>query len=384
MIYLDNAATTKPLDGLPELAGQYMSSLWFNPSALYAPAVGVKLELDVIRRQILDAFSHSSDQHRCVFTSGGTESANMVLKSGISRRKDANVVVGGFEHQCVEEAAKAIQARGIEIRHAACDTHGYIDTPNVLSQVDEKTALVCVMHVNNETGAKNDICAIAAAVKRKNPKTLFFSDGVQAFLRISVPDTSHIDYYSVSAHKIHALKGTGALFYSSKTPLKPFLDGGGQELGLRSGTENTFGILSFAAAAQFFTDENDRLQSRRERLYSALWDGVRSIRDSVILTPPQPERRCSHILCVSFPGIHGETLMHCLEDEEILISTGSACSSKKGKSRMEMSLGIDSATAEGVVRISLGAFNSESDVDMAVAAIRRQVEYLRSMMRSTL
>lgn len=379
MIYLDNAATTQPLAHLPALASEYSLDQWFNPSALYGLAVHVREILETCRRQLQAAFGFGA--HRLVFNSGGTEGANTVLKAGIPRRKDTNVVIGGFEHPCVEESAKRLPAQGFELRHVPCDSHGRIHMEDVVAVMDEKTALVGVMHVNNETGACNDIAAMAAAVKRKNPRTLFFSDGVQAFLRTDPVDVSQIDYYTVSAHKIHALKGCGALFHLPRTPLKPFLDGGGQEGGLRSGTENVFGILAFCEAVRFFGEHAERLCRQREEQYALLWDTLSGIEDAVFLTPAMAEHRCSHIVCVSFLGIRGETLMHCLEEEDVFVSTGSACSSKKGKSRMESALGIDAAVAEGAIRISLGAFNTLEDVERATEAIGRQVKRLRTSLR---
>lgn len=373
-VYLDNAATTRPLSSLQTLYDEYTRDLWQNPSALYRPAGNAAQRMEKARQTLLTAFGPA--EYRCIFTSGGSEGANMVIKQGISRRRDGNVVCAGFEHPCVEQSFRALDA-GQEVRFAPVNPDGLTDVAALLSQVDEKTQLVSVMHVNNETGAKNDVAALAAAVKRRAPKALVHVDGVQAFLRTppfaAGPD---IDYYTVSAHKVHAFKGTGAVFFRRNTPLKPLIHGGGQELNLRSGTENTFGILSFAHAAEWFFHHQETAKQLTD-YRSRLLHGLQTMQDIVILTPQAPEQAAVNILTVSFPGIHGETLMHLLEDEGIFISTGSACSSKKGKSRLEKALGVSREIARGTVRISWSIYNKPEETDRVLEILERKARELR-------
>ncbi|MEG1754380.1 MAG: aminotransferase class V-fold PLP-dependent enzyme, partial [Christensenella sp.] len=321
-IYLDNAATTQPLDECNKVYLQYAQELWQNPSALYADATRVQKMVDDAKAVLLQAFGTAG--HKCLFTSCGTESANTVILRGARQKKDMHYVCGGAEHPCVEESFRYLQEQGHPVTFIQPDRHGLITPIQVSQAVTEHTALVSIMHVNNETGAKNAIEKIAAAVKAKNPQALFHSDGVQAFGKERIANTTNIDYYTVSAHKLHAHKGTGAIFYKNNSPLKPFLMGGGQENGLRSGTQNTLGIFSFATAVQYFM--KNVKHSHYERLKDVFLSICAKIPDVVLLTPAEQENACAHIVNVSLLGIRGETLLHMLEARGICISTGSACS----------------------------------------------------------
>ncbi len=377
-IYLDNAATTKPLAELEQLYTKYTNSLWQNPSALYAPAVAVQKQLKQAAETLLHAFG--SPIHKCFFTSSGTEAANTVLLRGARNKKNMNYVVGGAEHPCVAESCHQLAESGAEVRYAKPDSHGYISPEAVSALVDENTALVSIIHVSNETGAKNDIAAIAAAVKNKNPQALFHSDGVQAFLHETSVDTSNIDYYTASAHKLHAHKGTGVVFYKPGSPLKPLLPGGGQEGGLRSGTENTLGILCFAYVAQYFMDRQAQHVSHIQQLKEALLCELNGI-NGIHLLSPHASMACNHIVNLSFEGVAGETLLHTLEASGIYIATGSACSSKKGRSRIATALGLPKEIANGSIRVSFSVFNTVEEVQIAAEEIKKNAALLQRYKR---
>ncbi|MDL2237057.1 cysteine desulfurase [Christensenellaceae bacterium OttesenSCG-928-K19] len=379
MIYLDNAATTKPLPGIKDVYSEYAQSLWQNPSALYAPATEVQRRMDEARTVLLNAFGGTG--HKCFFTGGGTEGANTVVLRGARLKKGMNYVCGGAEHPCVEESFKWLEGQGYPVTWVRPDAHGVVSAEDVAGAVDESTALVSVMHVNNETGAKNDIAGIAARVKAKNPQTLFYSDGVQAFLRENAVDTSNIDYYTVSAHKVHAIKGAGAVFCGKSTPLKPFLLGGGQEYTLRSGTQNTLGAFCFEKSADYFMQEGTRVGETLEALRQAFIGALDGVEEMHLITPAERERRCSHIVNVAFEGVNGETLLHALEAKGIYISTGSACSSKKGKSRIAKALGMREEVAAGAVRVSFSPFNTEDEAIAAAAEMKKNIAQLRRFMR---
>lgn len=378
-IYLDNAATTKPLPVLAEVYKRYSEGLWQNPSALYSPAVAVQNELKAASETLLNAFGAAG--HRCFFSSCGTEGANTVILRGARNKKNMNYVAGGAEHPCVAESFRLLEESGAEVRYVKPDNNGYISPASVTQSVDEDTALVSVMHVSNETGAKNDIAAIAASVKAKNPSALVHSDGVQAFLRESIADTANIDYYTVSAHKLHAHKGTGAVFYKPNTPLKPLLPGGGQEGGLRSGTQNTLGIMSFACTTEYFAARRQEHAALLSQLKDSLINGLKSIEDCLVITPLQSEMACPHIVNLSFIGVNGETLLHTLEAAGIYIATGSACSSKKGRGRIAKALSLPDEVASGSVRISFSPFNTLEEISIAVEEIRKNVALLRKYKR---
>ena len=376
-IYLDNAATTKPLKELNELYAAYAETGWQNPSALYAGATRVQKQLNDAKETLLRLFRGSG--HKCFFTSCGSESANTVILRGAKQKKNMHYVCGGAEHPCVEESFKALQNSGAAVTFVKPDKHGVVDPQAVADAVNEDTALVSVMHVNNETGAKNDIERIAALVKAKNPQAMFHSDGVQAFCKEPLQNTANIDYYTVSAHKLHAHKGTGAVFYKDHAPLKPYILGGGQENGLRSGTQNTLGILCFARAAEYFEHEVD--PAHLWELRGAFLDACADIGDIELISPRDGQNACAHIVNLSVLGVNGETLLHTLEAAGVSISTGSACSSKKGKSRIQAALGLSDEEAAGAVRISFSPFNTVEEVRTAADEIKKNAAVLRKFMR---
>ncbi|MDE7296738.1 MAG: aminotransferase class V-fold PLP-dependent enzyme, partial [Clostridia bacterium] len=234
MIYLDNAATTRPNETAVAQANKYLTEEYFNPSARYHGGATVHSEIERAR-EFLTAQIASCDKFSLVFTSCGTEADNQAVFTAAKR---GNAVTDSGEHSAIYKSFTELKNRGVEPRFAPVLKDGRVDCDALLSLVDEKTSLVSVVHVNNETGAINDINEIARRVKEKNPRTVFHSDGVQAYGKIRVRLTEYVDLYSLSAHKIGGLKGTGALIRRKKFPLQAFLFGGGQEGELRSGTEN--------------------------------------------------------------------------------------------------------------------------------------------------
>lgn len=373
-IYLDNAATTPPLEGTAKLLQRYASSLWYNPSALYAPAVQVRREVEAARDALCSAFG--SMNHACVFTSGGTEAANMVIRQGARRRKGANYVCGGFEHPCVEESFRSLAESGEDVRFARARKDGSTALEDLLEQVDRNTVLVSVMHVNNETGALNDVEDLAQAVKLKAPNAVFHVDGVQAFLRVPLRSAQNIDYYTVSGHKVHGLKGTGAVFFGPRTPLKALLAGGGQENGLRSGTENVAGILSFGAAAQYFMEHRAEIDANLLDVRAIILDSLRDAPGFTLLSPE--EAGAPYILSYLVDGVWGETLMHALEPDGVYISMGAACSSRKGRSRAARRLGLSQDEAAGMIRISTSPFTKPEEARRACTAIKQRAADLRA------
>ena len=239
--------------------------------------------------------------------------------------------------------------------------------------VDEHTSLVSVIHVNNETGAVNDIAALSAAVKKKNAKALFHSDGVQAFGKIPFSLPQSIDLYTVSAHKIGGVRGAAALIRKKGVPLHPLIFGGGQENGLRSGTENTFAIVQFAAAAEKkFSSLGRDLEHVRALNYA-----VRAGLDAGIFTVLSAEDASPYIVSVAAKGLRGEVLLHMLDDAGVQVGTGSACSSKNRYSRVMLACGLGEALADGVLRISFCAQNTAEEVAEAVAIINRCAAQLK-------
>ncbi len=360
MIYLDNAATTRPDAAILAPVFAHTAEQFYNPSARYGESLGVAAELKRARESILSTVADVRT-HALVFTSGGTEADNLALFS--ARR--GNVVTTAGEHAAVYRSAMELKSRGIDVRFAPIDGGGAADPDALLSLVDEKTSLVSVVHVNNETGAINDIAEIARRVKEKNPRTAVHSDGVQAYGKLAFRLPDAVDLYSVSAHKIGGLKGTGALIKKRPFTLPPLLHGGGQEGGLRSGTENVFGILAFGkAAAEQFKELVPRYE-RTVRLRDVLWAAL----DKEIFFRISPEAGSPYLLSVSAAGLRGEVLQRMLDDRGVIVGTGSACSSKNPHSRVIEACGYTDKLADGVLRVSFSKDTTEQEVLQAAAAM---------------
>lgn len=352
MIYLDNAATTKPFAEVAESALDSYNDNFFNPSALYRGGIAVKNSINSAKSEILKFFPSG---YELVFTSGGTEADNLAIFSS-ARRGNAVTTLG--EHSAVYESFKELKNRGIETRFAALNKVGGVDEENLLSLIDDKTAFVSIVHVNNETGAVNDINGLAAKIKKINPNVLFHSDGVQAFCKLDCKISDAIDYYSVSAHKINALKGTGALIKKKSAKLSPLIFGGGQENGLRSGTENVFGITAFANAAAVhkarLSENVLKFKDLKEKFLGRLNADVFKIISDENCAP--------HIVSLSAVGLKSEVLQHMLEDFGIIVGTGSACSSRVGHSRILSACGYGANVLSGLLRISFSADNTSDEV----------------------
>lgn len=361
MIYLDNAATTCPNRVALERAAEFTNELYFNPSAKYGGGLAVAKKLNAFRSELLQNIADPT-QFELVFTSGGTEADNQALFCGGRR---GNVVTTAGEHSAVERCCIELKNRGVEPRFAALNRDGSVNVPALLELIDEKTSLVSVVHVNNETGAINDIFEVAKAVKAKNPRTLFHSDGVQAFGKIPVRLTREIDLYSISAHKIGGLKGTGALIKRKGLALQPYLFGGGQEGNLRSGTENVYGAAVFAHAAteRFIClgQTCERIKTLREMLFAAL--------DPSLYVRLSPESGSPYILTVSVEGTRGEVLQRMLWERGVVVGTGSACSSKNRFSRILTACGHAEKILDGVLRLSFSPETTEEEVKAAAAAL---------------
>ncbi|HIX07602.1 MAG TPA: cysteine desulfurase [Candidatus Borkfalkia faecipullorum] len=362
MIYLDNAATTVPDEGAVNAALQFLKiDGFYNPSALYRAGFAAHKEIEEARRTILSLIAPQGG-YELVFTGSGSEADNQAVFSSARR---GNFVTTAGEHAAIYQSAKELEKRGIEVRFAPLRSDGSADTEALLSMVDKDTSCVSAIHVNNETGAVNDIAAIAAAAKKINPALLFHSDGVQAFGKIPFALTKDIDLYTVSAHKIGGVRGVAGLFRKKGARLSPYIFGGGQENGLRSGTENTFAIkqFEFAAKKKFSSLKED---FERIRSYNL---AVRQGLDKTIFRVLSSENASPYVLSVSARGLRGEVLLHMLDDAGVMVGTGSACSSKNRYSRVILACGLDERSADGVLRISFAATTTLQETEQAIGII---------------
>lgn len=359
-IYMDNAATTQPCCESVARAEQYLKENYFNPSAMYKEGFALSRELKAAREKLVSYVADTAS-YDLTFTSCGTEADNTAV-FGYARR--GNAVTSAGEHSAILAPFAELKNRNIaETRFAPLEADGRVNVGKLLELVDEKTTFVSVMHVNNETGAINDINAVAKKVKEKNPRVVFHSDGVQGFGKIPFRLGKEVDLYSLSAHKIGGLKGTGALIRKKTLPIRPYLFGGGQENGWRSGTENVFGVktLEYAAEKKFssLAADYERLASYRESLWSAL--------DPGIFARISPKDGTPYILTVSARGLRGEILLHLADDRGLIIGTGSACSSneKSRYSHVVLACGYDKITADGVLRLSFSPATTKEETERA-------------------
>lgn len=370
MIYLDNAATTEP-DGeaLLKSAEYYRNEFW-NPSALYAGGLAVKKRISEIKEEILKPFPLSFE---AVFVSCGSEADNTAV---FSFAKRGNAVTTSGEHSAIFESFGELKKRGVEPRFATLNKDGSVNVENLISLVDEKTSFVSVVHVNNETGAINDINAIAEAVKKKNPSVVFHSDGVQAYGKIPYKISDKIDLYSASGHKIGGIKGVGVLFKRKNLIMSPLIFGGGQENGERSGTENVFGIVDFGIVSKKHTDELSENYNRTLALKNKFVENL----DKRFITVISGENSSPYVISFSAVGLRGEVIMHMLEEYGIVVGTGSACSSRQRHSRVLKNCGYAPNVLDGAIRVSFSSETEENDVLFAAEKINECIKKLKGVM----
>lgn len=370
MIYLDNAATTPILKDVLNYAEKHFET-YYNPSALYSKGLEVSALIAEARKIILGAICPKGFE--CIFTSGGSESDNTAIFSSAVR---GNAVTTLGEHSAVYESFKCLERKNVNCRYAKLNKDGSVNVEDLLSKVDEKTSFVSVVHVNNETGAINDINEIASLVKKKNPKVIFHSDGVQAFGRIPFKLSVQVDFYSVSAHKIGAFKGVGALLKNEKTPLHPLIYGGGQEGGYRSGTENIVGISSMRKAVEI---KYSNIQKNFEYVGSLKKYLLERLPNGVVVF--STENGSPYILTFAVPSVKGEVLQHILESKGVIVGTGSACSSRNRYSRILKECGYDNTLLEGVLRVSFSPENTIEEIDVAINEICLAINQLKKVIR---
>ena len=376
-IYLDNSATTPPCDAAILAVEKALREDYFNPSALYAPALQVEKTMRQCRETILRAL-HAPSGSSVVFTSGGTEADNLaILGRAVKAKGQGKILYGAGEHPAVWEACAASGCEAVPLPY---DRQGLIDLEAAAQIMDENTVMICCMQVNNETGAIQPLAALSALRRRLAPQAHFHVDGVQGFLRTPLDMAAlQVDTYALSGHKIHAPKGIGALVMGPGVRLSPRQMGGGQEHALRSGTENTPGIAGLLAAVNSFPG----IENMRENKL-LLWQLIREALPSARVNGPDPtsDSAAPHILNVSLPPVRSETMLHALEGEGIYVGLGSACSSRKQKiSPVLKAMGTPQHLAESALRFSLSPMNTAEEMGETVRALARQYAILSKFTR---
>ena len=370
MIYLDNAATTRPCPEAIDAVTRALTEAWGNPSAGHTPGRTAKAALDSARSKILSSLRVR--EGTLIFTSGGTEADNQAIKSAAfrQRHKGKHIISSQAEHEAVLNSLNSLKEQGWEVTLLAPDRFGRVPVCDVEAALRPDTALVSLMLVNNETGAVNDIPAIRRLLKEHNSPALLHTDAVQAYLKIPFSaKTLGADMISLSSHKIRGPKGAGALWLRDGLTLPPFLHGGGQEGNLRSGTEATPAIFGFAAAAAAMQDAPTAHYAHlREILRESLPKAV-FVSDSEVCAP--------HICCISLPGCRAEVLQNQLDSQGVCISRGSACA-KGRRSHVLEAMQLPAPVIDGALRISFGADNTEDEVrEFAALLLAAQARFFR-------
>lgn len=377
-VYLDNAATTRVSEAAAEAMMRMLREDYGNPSSLHNKGFTAEKAVEESRQVIASTLKVAKND--VYFTSGGTEGNNMVLH-GIAeayKRRGKHILVSDIEHASVTDAAFHLEDLGYDVEAVPVDDLGYID-PDVLGEmVRADTILVSVMHVNNEIGTVQDLEALVKAVKAKNKDTVFHVDGVQSFGKFELyPSRIGVDLMTISAHKIHGPKGAGALWISPKIRLVPLVYGGNQQKGVRSGTENVPGIVGLGVAAR---EAYDNLPERRTHISGIRNYCVETLKANIegVAFNSDLKNGAYHILNIRIKGVKSEVLLHSLEEADIYVSTGSACSSnKKHHSSTLQALGQDSDATDQAIRLSFSKENTEEDIDALVKKLSEVVPMLR-------
>ncbi len=380
-VYLDNSSTTKVLDEAAQTVFDIMTVYFGNPSSLHGKGIEAEKIMKQAREKVAQVLG--VDPGEIYFTSGGTESNNWAIKGAAHslRRQGNHIIATYIEHPSVLEVFKALENEGFKATYLKVNKEGFIDINELKNSLTPETILVSVMYVNNEVGSIQPIEDIAEIIKTHNKNILFHVDAVQAFGKMPlVPNLKGIDLLSLSGHKIYGPKGIGALFVRDKVRIEPLLHGGGQESGLRSGTENMPGIAGLGVAAEACFNNMINWQSKMEELKKHLKDGIlKGIPDTVL---NGPDIGAPHILNISFLGTKGEILLHALEAKGIYVSTGSACSShKSGTSHVLRALGKSPEEQDSALRFSLSPFLSSDDMDYTIRVLTEEVNEIRKFVR---
>lgn len=367
MIYLDNSATT-PLSDSAKNKIKEMLDIFGNPSSLHSEGLRAEKEVTLAREIIAKSLMARSDE--VYFTSSGTESDNIAIFGSAKKNAKAGkkIITTDSEHPAVAKALDLLEGQFEIVRLST--KGGKIDLDQVERHADN-VALVTVMRTNNETGAIYDIKSISEIVKRHSPRAIVHTDCVQAYMKEKLSlDSLGADIISVSAHKVHAMKGVGAVIVKKGLVLPPHTYGGGQEKGLRSGTENTVGIASFGASVKELMEIPDRLDKMAE-LYSYAKEKLSVYKENI------PERACSSILNISLDGYRSEIVLHSLSREGIFVSSGSACSSHSGKSGVLTAFGLSDRDTDSAIRISMSHYNTKEEIDKLADAIENITKHIK-------
>lgn len=376
--YLDNSATTRVSDTVKDLMVKVMTEDYGNPSSLHMK--GVEAERYIREATECIAKTMKVEPKEIIYTSGGTESNNLALigTAMANKRAGNHIITSDIEHASVLATMKFLEENGFRITYLPVDNNGHVVIETLKEALCDETILVSIMHVNNEIGAIEPVEEISKIVKAYNPSIVFHVDAIQSFGKLVIhPKKMGIDMLSVSGHKIHGPKGSGFLYVSSKVKIKPVIFGGGQQKGMRSGTENVPAIAGLGLAVrEAYADFEDKIL-RMQELKDYFIDRIASL-ENVTVNSKKGTDGAPHIISVTFNGVRSEVMLHSLEGKNIYVSSGSACSSNKpAVSRTLKGIGLDEKQIDSTIRFSLCYDSTKEELDYAVSTIEGMIDMLR-------
>lgn len=380
--YFDNSATTRCTEGVKDIMVRALTEDYGNPSSLH----GKGMEGEQYIREAKEKISRTLKvkESELIFTSGGTESNNLAIIGGAmaNKRSGMHLITTKIEHPAVSAPMKYLEEQGFSVTYLDVDKDGRISLEDLEEAITDETILVSIMYVNNEIGAVEPIAEAAAIIKRKNPATLFHVDAIQAYGKYVIrPAKLGIDMMSVSGHKIHGPKGSGFLYVKEKTKLRPVIYGGGQQKNLRSGTENVPGIAGLGQAAQEAYESFEEKQTHLYELKEAFVEGIAD-QEWAHINGKTGRDSAPHIVSLSVDGVRSEVLLHALEDRQIYVSAGSACSSNKPAPSVTLqAIGIRKEYLESTVRISFCSENTLEEVEYCLVNLKELVPMLQKYTR---
>ena len=384
--YLDNSATTRCSDRACQLMVDLLTKDYGNPSSLHMKGIEAERFVETAKKKIAKTLRVLEKE--IIFTSGGTESNNLaIIGAAMANRRAGNhIITTSIEHASVENPMEFLKEQGFEITYLSVDENGIISLEELEEAVTEQTILVSMMQVNNEIGAIEPVAEAAELIKKKNPDTLIHVDAIQSYGKMYIyPKKLGIDMLSVSGHKIHGPKGSGFLWVKEKTKLKPLILGGGQQKGMRSGTENVPAIAGLGEAAEEIYENLDEKRAHLYGLKQRFINGIEKL-EGTHVNGKTGEDSAPHIVSVSFEGIRSEVLLHSLEDRGIYVSSGSACSSnnhagKQKGSKTLRNIHLKENLLDSTLRFSFSVHTTEEEIDYALEVLGELLPVLKKYTR---
>lgn len=378
-VYFDNSATTKPHKQVIDEVAMCMDNFFANPSSAHKLGIEAEKKASAARAGVARLIGAMPKE--IVFTSGGSEANNTAILGTLS--KNDHIITSRIEHPSVLRLVESLEELGSEVTYLEVDSGGLVKLDQLAASIKDNTRLVSIMHVNNEVGSIQPVGEIARIVRANSKKARIHIDAVQSAGKLKLDVKSmDVDMVTLSAHKLHGPKGVGALYIKNGLKLKPLILGGGQEGGIRSGTENLPGISGFGIAAAEAVVDNHKKAARVFDVKKHFIERLSELED-ISINSPLDSMHIDNILNVSFRGVRGEVLLHALEDYKIYVSTGSACSSKQTghKNHVLPALGLKECDIEGAVRFSFSYVNKPEEVDYTIEALKKILPFLRRLKR---